>query len=80
MHAATPLARLSFRLHVQSARSVGPVFSPSLDLDVVRKSEREVLASFEGMRQQPGRVTFYYGVGGSEPSASLLAHRTGARA
>lgn len=67
---------MSMHLQIDSTSALGPIFSPSHPLDVVRKGTHHASASWEGRSSTTRRATIYYGASEEGPGISLLCHKT----
>ncbi|MHC5036116.1 MAG: VIT domain-containing protein [Planctomycetota bacterium] len=73
----TPLKQVVVGLKIRAKWPIKSVYSPSHRLDVVRKSEREVVASFEGKNLAPGRdFQLFYNLSAKDFGLGVLCHNT----
>ncbi len=72
-----PLKQVVMGLKIESKWPIKSVYSPSHALDVVRKSETEVRASYEGKDLAPGRdFQLFYNLSSKDFGLGLLCHNT----
>ncbi len=74
-----PVASLSINVQVESSDAIGPVYSPSHNLAVVRDGNFAFRAGYEASHERPVEdFSLYYGLASDEISTNLLTYRESA--
>lgn len=74
-----PVGSLSVNVQVESSDAIGPVYSPSHNLAVVRDGSFAFRAGYEASNQRPAEdFSLYYGLASDEISTNLLTYRESA--
>ncbi len=73
---ARPLGELIIDVKLSSDIALKSIYSPTHDVDTVRKSDHEARIGFEGKKVQPDRdFMLYYATSDEEFGCNLIAHR-----
>ncbi len=72
-----PLREVMVSVQIKSQQAIKSVYSPSHDVAVVRKGDREALVSYEGRNVKPDKdMVVYYGTSSDDVGMSLLTYRS----
>jgi Ca-activated chloride channel family protein len=73
---ASPIGELVLDVRLQSDIPLKSIYSPTHDIDTVRKSDHEARIGFEGTKVAPDRdFVLYYATSQEDFGANLIAHR-----
>jgi Ca-activated chloride channel family protein len=71
-----PLKDVSVSVQIKAGQAIKSVYSPSHDVAVIRKSEREAVASYEAVNVRPDKdFVLYYSTSADDVGLSLLTYR-----
>lgn len=73
---AKPLNEVSLEVRIKNSRSIGTIYSPSHEIDIVRPSEREARISFEQKQTKPDTdFRLYFTLSASDVAMTLLTYQ-----
>ena len=71
-----PVESLAISMDIKSKRAIKTIYSPSHDVEIVRKDDYHTLISYEESNIKPKRdFVFYYSVSDSDVGIDIIAHR-----
>ena len=71
-----PVESLAISMDIKSKRAIKTIYSPSHDVEIVRKDDYHTLISYEESNIQPKRdFVFYYSLSDSDVGIDIIAHR-----
>jgi Ca-activated chloride channel family protein len=74
-----PVESLALTMEIESKRAVKTVYSPSHDIEIIRKGDHQVKVGYEGENVKPNRdFVCYYSLSDEDFGVDLIAHRTDA--
>ena len=73
---SAPLEDVAIRVHLETSRPLGTIFSPTHDVEIRRKSAASAVAGFEAKETKPDHdFVLYYSAADRGVGVSLLTHR-----